>query len=219
MVNPYNPFLYIVNSGVLAFGSFVLWGSIFYFFMSGKAKSVFSKAMWICCGISVIDYMLFGTKLGTMNSALQYDKAPAFRVSDYVLNILAVLAVTVLFAFVVIRFRKIAKTVIIIGILTVIVIGAFNSASIISNYKEYSDRTEASEMPVIPLSRNGKNVIVLMLDRSEGLQIPYIFNEKPELKDQFDGFTYYPNTNSYGQSTIVIRPVHDRWFAGFIRRI
>ena len=206
VVNPYNPFLYIVNSGVLAFGSFVLWGSIFYFFMSGKAKSVFSKAMWICCGVSVIDYMLFGTKLGTMNSALQYDKAPAFRVSDYVLNILAVLAVTVLFAFVVIRFRKIAKTVIIIGILTVIVIGAFNSAAIISNYKEYSGRTEASEMPVIPLSRNGKNVIVLMLDRSEGLQIPYIFNEKPELKDQFDGFTYYPNTNSYGQSTIVGSP-------------
>ncbi len=206
VVNPYNPFLYIVNSGVLAIGSFVLWGSIFYFFMSDKAKSVFSKAMWICCGISVIDYMLFGTKLGTMNWALQYDKAPVFGVSDYALNIIAVLAVTVLFAAVVIKLRKIAKTMLIIGIMTVIVIGAFNSVAIIDNYKEYSGRTEASEMPVIPLSRNGKNVIVLMLDRSEGLQIPYIFNEKPELKDQFDGFTYYPNTNSFGQSTIVGSP-------------
>ena len=206
VVNPYNPFLYIVNSGILAFGGFVLWGSIFYFFMSDKAKSVFAKAMWMLCGISIIDYMLFGTKLGTMNSALQYDKAPAFTVSDYVLNLLAVLAVAIVFAAVGIKLKKIAKTVLIIGIMTVIVIGAFNSYAIIDNYKEYTGRTAATEMPVIPLSKNGKNVIVLMLDRSEGLQIPYIFNEKPELKEQFDGFTYYPNTNSYGQSTIVGSP-------------
>ena len=206
IVNPYNPFLYIVNAGVLAIGSFVLWGSIFYFFMSDKAKAIFSKAMWALCGTSVIDYMLFGTKLGTMNSALQYDKGLAFAISDHLLNILAVLVIAALFIAVGIKFGKIAKTVLIIGIMTVIVIGAFNSVSIIENYSEYSGRTAATEMPEIPLSRNGKNVIVLMLDRSEGLQIPYIFNEKPELKEQFDGFTYYPNTNSYGQSTIVGSP-------------
>ena len=206
VVNPYNPFLYIVNSGILAIGSFVLWGSIFYFFMSDKAKSVFSKAMWALCGISIIDYMLFGTKLGTMNSALQYDKGLAFGISDHLLNILAVLVIAALFIAAGARFKKIAKTVLIIGIMTVIVIGTFNSISIIENYREYTGRTAAAEMPEIPLSRNGKNVIVLMLDRSEGLQIPYIFNEKPELKEQFDGFTYYPNTNSYGQSTIVGAP-------------
>ena len=206
IVNPYNPFLYIVNSGVLAIGSFVLWGSIFYFFMSDKAKSVFSKAMWVLCGISITDYMLFGTKLGTMNSALQYDKVPAFKVSEYLINTLVVLVIAALFIAVGTRFKKIAKTVLIIGIMTVIVIGIFNSTAIIDNYKTYTDRTAATEMPEIPLSKNGKNVIVLMLDRSEGLQIPYIFNEKPELKEQFDGFTYYPNTTSYGQSTIVGAP-------------
>ena len=56
-------------------------------------------------------------------------------------------------------------------------------------------------MPSIPLSRTGKNVIVLMLDRAVGTQVPYIFNEKPELKEKFDGFTYYPNTISYGPQT------------------
>ena len=206
IVNPYNPFLYIVNSSVLAIGGFVLWGSIFYFFMSDKTKALFAKAMWVLCGIAIIDYMLFGTKLGTMNSALQYDKGLAFGLSDYLLNALAVLVIAVLFAAVVIKLKKIAKTVLIIGIMTVIVIGAFNSIAIIDNFKEYSGRNVATEMPVIPLSRNGKNVIVLMLDRSEGLQIPYIFNEKPELKEQFDGFTYYPNTNSFGQSTLVGAP-------------
>ena len=151
VVNPYNPFLYIVNSGILAIGSFVLWGSIFYFFMSDKAKSVFSKAMWALCGISIIDYMLFGTKLGTMNSALQYDKGLAFGISDHLLNILAVLVIAALFIAAGARFKKIAKTVLIIGIMTVIVIGTFNSISIIENYREYTGRTAAAEMPEIPL--------------------------------------------------------------------
>ena len=34
-----------------------------------------------------------------------------------------------------------------------------------------------------------------------GTQAPYIFNEKPELLEKFDGFTYYSNTISYGAYT------------------
>ena len=40
-----------------------------------------------------------------------------------------------------------------------------------------------------------------MLDRMISGYVPYIMNERPELKDQFDGFTYYPNTISLGHST------------------
>ena len=40
-----------------------------------------------------------------------------------------------------------------------------------------------------------------MLDRSIGGYIPYLFDEKPILKEQFDGFTYYPNTVSFGLYT------------------
>lgn len=31
--------------------------------------------------------------------------------------------------------------------------------------------------------------------------IPYIFGEKPELREKFSGFVYYSNTLSYGGST------------------
>jgi hypothetical protein len=51
------------------------------------------------------------------------------------------------------------------------------------------------------LSRNGKNVIVFMLDRGISSYVPYLFQEKPELKQQFDGFTWYPNTLSFGNAT------------------
>ena len=55
-------------------------------------------------------------------------------------------------------------------------------------------------------SPQGKNVVVIMLDRAVNGFIPYIMNEKPELKAQFDGFTYYPNTLSYGYHTNIAAP-------------
>ena len=58
-----------------------------------------------------------------------------------------------------------------------------------------------AEEVAIPMTKTGKNVVVIMLDRMISGYVPYIMNERPELKDQFDGFTYYPNTISLGHST------------------
>ena len=53
----------------------------------------------------------------------------------------------------------------------------------------------------IPLTTTGQNVVVIMMDRMMGAYIPYIFNERPDVAEQFAGFTYYPNTISFGQYT------------------
>ncbi len=201
------PIVYVGNSMLLAFGSFVLWGGIFYSFMSSRIRSVFCKGIWIICGVSVLDYMLFGTNLGYLSSALQYEKAPSFKLSEYLINALAVIAVSAVFYFFYKKFSKVVKAVLIIGIMTVAAIGGLNAALVAQSYSWYEDHTDPSpEMPAIPLSTEGKNVIVLMLDRAMGPEVPYILNEKPELKEQFDGFTYYPNTIAYGSWTLLGAP-------------
>ncbi|MCR5726838.1 MAG: membrane protein insertase YidC [Lachnospiraceae bacterium] len=55
--------------------------------------------------------------------------------------------------------------------------------------------------PFIHLDKRGRNVIVLMLDRAVGGYVPFIMQEKPELVEQFDGFTYFHNTVSFGGHT------------------
>ncbi|MDE5898665.1 MAG: alkaline phosphatase family protein, partial [Treponemataceae bacterium] len=60
--------------------------------------------------------------------------------------------------------------------------------------------------PVFHLSKNGKNVIVIMQDRCFSPLVPYIFEEKPELKTRFDGFTFFPNTVSFGIYTMIGTP-------------
>ena len=205
-----NPLLYVVNSMLLSFGSWVLWGGIFYFFMSNKTKVLFSKVIWIICGISVVDYMFFGTKLGTMSSTLQYDRSPSFSVKEYLINILVLLLAGAVLYFLHSKNSKITGPTICVGILAVMGVGLINSLGILGTYSGYwsfwSNSKPSVEMPSIPLSKNGKNVVVLMVDRALGPQVPYIFNEKPELKEKFDGFTYYPNTISYGPCTIVGAP-------------
>jgi hypothetical protein len=40
-----------------------------------------------------------------------------------------------------------------------------------------------------------------MMDRMISCYIPYVMNERPDVKEQFDGFVFYPNTVSLGHST------------------
>ena len=203
----YNPFWYIGNSMLLSFGSFVLWGGVFYFFMSDKVKALFAVGMWAMCGVSVFDYMLFGTDLGIISSTLKYDATPLFAKSEYLFNLAVVIAVVIAFAFVYMKFPNIAKTILVVGSLSVLGIGIYNSNIIGEKYIWFKNNVHVSEeTPHFNLSQNGKNVVVIMLDRAMGTQAPYIFNEKPELLEQFDGFTYYPNTISYGSATNFASP-------------
>ena len=197
-----NPLIYVLNSTCLSFGSWVLWGGVFYFFMNDNTKVFFSKGVWIICGVSVIDYMLFGTKLGNLSSTLKYDITPSYKFSDYLINSIVIVLVALVFALIYKTIPQISKSVLLVAILSVLMIGTFHLVGIGGAYvgfENYFDSDE--EMPSIPLSKTGKNVVVLMLDRAMGTQVPYIFNEKPELLDKFDGFTYYPNTISYGSRT------------------
>ncbi|MBR3142726.1 MAG: sulfatase-like hydrolase/transferase, partial [Clostridiales bacterium] len=206
-VNPSDPILFAVNSLLLSSGIWILWGGVFYFFVNKKVKNIFNEAVWIICGISVADYMLFGTKLGILSSTLQYDITPSFTVKEYLLNLIAVSAVAVLFHIIYLKIPKITYTLLIVGIVSITAVTFLNSAEIMGTYKRYlSFINPSEETPQITLSRNGQNVIVLMLDRAVGQQVPYIFNERSELKEKFDGFTYYQNTISYGEHTVFASP-------------
>ena len=51
-------------------------------------------------------------------------------------------------------------------------------------------------------SKEGKNIVVIMLDRAFGGFIPDVFKDEPALRTQFDGFTWYPNTLTTSNNTL-----------------
>lgn len=202
-----NPALYVINAMCLSFGSWVLWGGVFYFSMNEKTKGLFCSGIWIICGVSILDYMLFGRKLGNISSTLQFDAVPSFTAKEYVINTVAMVAVAIVLGLIYRKYSKISKYVLLVASLSVFSIGVMDLMGIMGSYAGYKDYfLELDDRPNISLSKDGQNVVVLMMDRAMGTQVPYILNEKPELLEQFDGFTYYPNTMSYGSHTIFGAP-------------
>ena len=196
------PLLYVLYSLALSAGYFLLWLGIFYYLADEKGKTVFALGTWCLSAIAVLNYMAFKTDLGTMTPFLRYEDFPLYTKKEYLINIAALLLVIAI-GIVLYKFnKKIVLSVLIAGIIAISVLSIKNSVTITKEYKTVVELGKRSEdVPTIRLSKTGKNVIVIMMDRMVGYYVPFMVNEKPELKESFDGFTYYPNTVSFGRKT------------------
>ncbi len=195
-----NPNIYVACSGIDAAGLFLIWFPLFYYLASPVIRRVMSFISIALAGVFAIDYFCFDTKLGTLSANFVFDDMPVFTSSGLRNNLIAVvvLAVAVILLY---RFLpKVTNTVIAAGCLVILAMSIMNIVKINKEYKTICDYG-TPDIPVVTLSTEGQNVMVIMLDRALSAEVPYIFNEKPELAAQFDGFVYYPNTISHGPFT------------------
>ena len=207
IMNLQNPVQYVWYTVFMALGTFVVWFGVYYLLADRDVKVLFSMGMWVLCGVAVLDYMGFGRNLGLINSFLQYETTPAFSAKIKVFNLGLVLLVAPVLCFVYQKKQRLVQYGTTVLFLAVTVISVMHMSQMTGTYREVVKTQDADSLYAeIPLSRTGQNVIVLMMDRATTLQLPYIFQEKPQLYEQFDGFTYYPNTLSYGSVTSVGAP-------------
>ncbi len=198
----YNPLWYIVSSLCMAAGTFLVWVGVFYWLASPKGKIIFERIVCILSGVMFVNYMFFGTELGVISSHLKYENGLTFQSIELIINILTVVAVIAVLYYVVHKWKRAIVTVLTVA---VIVLGAMSVWNVV-NIKKSVDEVVAypstnSDTPSFQLSKTGKNVVVIMLDRAMGQYIPYILDENPELKEKLSGFTYYENTISFGGYT------------------
>jgi YidC/Oxa1 family membrane protein insertase len=198
-----NPLWYISSALCFSIGTFLVWMGVFYWLTSKKYRAYFEIAVWIICGIMTLNYMFFGKNLGILSNSLNYENGMSFDGLQKIQNLAVIIGVAIIM-FVIYRFsRKIVPQVLIICAIALGVMSFYNVVKINESVSEIKDGvTQAKEdVPSFSLSKSGKNVVVLMMDRGMNEYIPYLFNEKPKLKEMFSGFTYYPNTLSFGGFT------------------
>ena len=219
-IDPYNlfsPAWHVVDAILLAGGLFLIWFGIFYFLAPKRGRWLFGLVIWIFCGFGLINYLFFGTEMGTLTKTLKYQNGLVFSVSEYVLNTLLVLLLTALLTLIWQKLRKLVPWVLGVLIVAACVMAGRDMLSIqkeypaireavVSNFARDEDAEDATAGISFRLSRTGQNVVVIMLDRAVSAYIPYMFAEKPELAAMYDGFTYYPNTISYGGHTNFAAP-------------
>lgn len=196
----HHPLWYIVSAVCFAIGTFLLWVGVFYWLANNKGKVIFERIMWILCGAFTVNYMFFGTKLGVVSATLEYENGVNFSTGEQLFNIFILCLVIGFMYFVVTKWAKVSKSVLLIATLAIFVMSGINVITVKSSVDDI--RVKESEItPHFELSKDGTNVVVMMIDRAMGEYIPYLFNENKDLEKQFDGFTYYSNTISYGGHT------------------
>lgn len=197
-----SPLHYVWITFLVSAGVFLLWGEIVYWLCSEKAKNACLCFFLSLFSISVLDYFCFRADVGKLTMELIFDRYPRFDRFPKVINLLLIIVIV---AVVIILVKKYSR----VAIMTVLVLTV---SMLAMSFKEFIGINSAlkgvkpesyftDEDRVIPLSRNGRNVMVIMIDRAIGLYIPFIMAEKPELAEKLDGFIYYPNTVSFGPYT------------------
>lgn len=199
----------IIYSACFYFGLFVFWLSVFYLISDTKVRRIFSYVMWIFAGISVVDFYAFFGKFGVMDAKMIFEDPLIFNVGIVISNIVVVISITFLFVLIMSKWSKIVRSIYFIALLMVVLLSTYNIIVTQNTLKKegyYEVERNGIIENTVPLSKDGKNVVVIMLDRAISGYIPYIFKERPELSSQYTDFVYYPNTVSFGAHTNYASP-------------
>ena len=208
-----NPRQYLLSSFLLGTGTFVLWCGV-YFCMSGeRAKGKIAAVFAAAAAAAALNFMVFGRSYGDISSAMVYARPVSASAGQVLANTAASLAAA---AGIWLLVRKIpgllraayATCCIALAVMSVTNMQAIQEAFLETEaYAETVRQQTEEHAPEIHLSKTGKNVAVIMLDRAVSGFVPYIIHEMPEeLAKQYNGFVWYPNTLSFGFHTNVGSP-------------
>ncbi len=199
----YAPVWYVVQTLCICAGTFLVWMGVFYWLATPSGKVLFTRIVWTASGVMLVNYMFFGTGLGIVSPNLQYADRFYFTVAEHLINIAVALALIKVLHLIFTKFQRRLPLVLLVGSIALTSMSVINITQIADATTETLDQLGEStdQHPSFRLSKDGQNVVVIMLDRGIGPFIPYIMEEKPELLEQFDGFTYYSNTLSFGAYT------------------
>ena len=200
-----NPLVYVLSSFSLALGTFVVWCNVFYNLLGGnKVKRILNYLIVIVLFVFVVDYFFFGNNTGTMTVDLRFDNALETETKVVINNLYVLIAmlsfISLLWCFKKNNLIRLAESVLIIVLLIISCLNVYSINNEVKAYKRILNNEHNSGIR-LNLSKDKENVVVLFMDQQFGKLIPYIFNELSYLQEQYSGFTYYPNTLSYGSAT------------------
>ncbi len=208
LTSVHSPVRYIFYAFLSAFGTFAIWGGLFYYLAKERNKRRATVIIWCFAILSAIDFLLFGKNENILTSDLQFDPVFYLPSKQVIINLIVVVIVIPLIILICKKASSIIRFLGPVLLAVAIALSGYNVYKISSEMP--SIRRAAAhttkQIPQVELSKDGKNVVVIMLDRAISSYLPYIFQENPELKRQFSGFTWYPNTLSFGMLTVIAAP-------------
>jgi YidC/Oxa1 family membrane protein insertase len=209
--NHASPFTYIIHSNLFFFGFSFLWPVGIFFLFSDKIKSFLAFIFVSLALICVIYTIAFSGNYGTIDTLFNFNTTGVLEIGPIqaVLSILIALFVLFTLFFLIGKCRiTYLNSFLFIIIISLSIVSFSNIFKIKNAYtllsiKMANSPKKTSLEPVFQLSKDNKNVIVIMADSAVNGFVPLIFGEHPKLEEQFDGFTLYRNTASFANQTLM----------------
>ena len=201
-MNACNPVMYLVSSGLIAAGVFLIWIPLFIFLTREKTLKYVTYLAPGFAVAALVNYVGFNKNFGNLSKKLIYEYDMSFGVADILINLLVDIAIIAVVYFLFTKLKKYKNLIVSVMLVAVFALSGINvslSLAITAGHS-YSYANTAEEITV-PMTKTGQNVVVIMMDRMISCYIPYVMNERPDVREQFDGFVFYPNTVSLGHST------------------
>ena len=205
------PLHYVLYALQVYGGLFLFWGTVIQLMLPRRKRALYTGFLLALSACLLIGYYCFPYTGSSLTNALTFVGTPVMLDISYMIRNTLVMFVVPLLT--VLLWKKYPRFIFSIAtVLPVISIIFFLRDAINIHekssawYKSHPDSEYQQNSANIPLSRNGKNIIVIGLDRAINNYLPFFFAEKPELYQSFDGFTWYPNTVSFGIQTPVAMP-------------
>lgn len=203
------PYGIIFNNFTIFLG-LSLWAYFIYNMSQSKFKPLFAA---LYCSVTlyfILNHFSFINNLGTLTENLKYVHGfKSYNINlikrDFLLLFIAFIIFLISFKY----SRIISKLIYLIALsmFTVCAVNLFKIHFNLNDYLLYENKTksiqDANFDNKLKLSKNGKNVIVLMLDRSCGKYFDYVLGDRKEFIELYDGFVFYKNTVSAGAGTII----------------
>jgi len=199
------PFPFMAITVLQSTGIFLLWPLCIFLMLSKNTQKIiaYTSAAFSCA--VMINAFLFSGEYGSLTILFTFSENIVPDRLSVIINLLTIAAVITIVILLINRFRKIVTSVMAVILLALILTSMLNIIKIHTEFRsfqlELSDNNTSTDKPIYQFTKNGKNVLIIMADRAISGYIPYIFEEKPELLNSYDGFTWYKNTVSFGQST------------------
>lgn len=221
-----SPLSIIFNTFSQFLGFFVLYPMLLYFNSNKKYKNVltFFAVLFFIIGfigfnsmIALSDFVSLSVGLHLNISELNCLKLVP-SIINLILVVLAVCAVFALFQKNKFDFLKqfLTFALVIISVISLsnlfnigvqyAKLAKFHEKNNLSFKNSVTSSTEKFNEKLINLSKNGKNVLIIFIDRAISSYLPMIFEEYPELSDIYSGFVFYPNTVSFYGHTLLAYP-------------
>jgi len=206
------PFPFLLFTLIQSAGIFLFWPILIYYIFLANIRVILSSLMTILAVIALINVFTITENFGFLTTTMFFsDPKPFYLIQKLtIINIIIILLTITLLTFLLL-FKKIriiasGQIVVIITLFALFIINTFHIRSdfILAQEKYISHEQGAGNfISEYNFSKNGKNVLVLLLDSVVGSFVPFVFEEKPHIKDVMRGFKHYPNTSSFANHTLI----------------